>query len=82
MMNVCNKGYGLGVCGRRWGQQAALNHQYLPIKLCCFYHGGLKSERNLSHISITCGIAPGNVGRGSFSGICCRDLVWFIFSST
>ena len=68
-MNVCNKGYSLGVCGRRWGQQAALNYWYLPTKLHCVYHGRLKSERTLSHITITCGIGPSHVWRSSFSGM-------------
>jgi hypothetical protein len=37
MMNVCNIGYSLGVCGRGWGQQTALNHRYLPTKLHYVY---------------------------------------------
>jgi hypothetical protein len=78
MMNVRNKGYSLGVNGKRWVQQAALNHQYLPTKLHCVYHGRLKSERTLYHISITCGIAPSHVGRISFSGMCCREPRWVL----
>ena len=44
-MNVCNKGYSLCVCGRSWGQQTALNHRYLPIKLHFVCRGRLKSKR-------------------------------------
>jgi hypothetical protein len=66
-MWVCNKGYNLGVCGRSWGQQAAMNHLCLPTKLYCVYHRRLTSERTLYHISITCGIAPSNVSRSSSS---------------
>jgi len=68
-MNVCKKGYSLGVCGRRWGQQAALNHWYLPTTLHCVCHGRLTSERTLSHINLTCGIGPSHVWRSSSSGM-------------
>jgi hypothetical protein len=72
-MNVCNKGYCLGVCGRRGGQQAALYHWYLPTKLHCGYHGKLNSKRTLSHINIACGIAPSHVWRSSSSGMWRRE---------
>jgi len=73
MMNVCNKGYSVCVCGRRWVQQAALNYHYLCTKLHCVYHGRLKSERTLSLISITCGLQPSHVWRSSSYGIWCLD---------
>lgn len=68
-MWVWNKRYNLGVCGRIWGQQAAVNHLYLPTKLHFVYHARLTSERTLSHISITCGIAPSYVWRSSSFGM-------------
>ena len=78
MMNVCNKGYSLGVCRRGWGQQAALNHQYLPTKLHCVCHGKIKSERTLYHIIITCGIGPSNVWRSSSCGMWHHDTKWIM----
>ena len=77
-MNVCNKGYGLGVCGRRWRQEAAWNHSYLPTKLHCGYHRKLKSERTLSHINITCGIGPSNVWRSSSTGMWRPEARWVL----
>jgi hypothetical protein len=77
-MNVCNKGYNLGVHVRSWGLQAALNHWYLPNKLHCVCHGRLTSERTLSHISITCDIVPSHVGRSSSSGIWCPEARWVL----
>jgi len=77
-MNVCNKGYSLSACGKSWGQQAALNHWYLPTKLHCVCHGGLKSKRNLYHISITCGRGTSYVGRSSSSGMLRCEARWVL----
>ena len=78
MMNKCNKGYSLGVCGRRWGQQAALNYWYLPTKLHCVCHGMLKSKRTLYHINITCGVGPSHVWRRSTSGMLHCEARWVL----
>jgi len=78
MMNKCNKGYSLGVYGRRWGQQAALNYWYLPTKLNCVCHGMLKCKTALYHINITCGIGPSHVWRNSSPGMWRCEVEWVL----